>query len=172
MKKILSIVLTLLLVCSLVSVSALAASEDSNAAKVGVYIEAVDEDLSSLYDFSNPNPAKSLVDLSSGQDVFTVGTLQAGATYRTNTYNITKSTIKIGLQSIAGASPHIKVTLYKSSGVSVAVTTMNLPWSSPLSGGTTYVSFTNLDTTYDYYAVIENMDTVQTGTILGIAKQK
>ena len=83
----------------------------------------------------------------------------------------TKSTIKIGLQSLAGASPHIKVTLYKSNGVSVA-TTMNLPWSSPMSGGTTYVSFTNLDTAYNYYAVIQNMDTVQTGTILGIAKQK
>jgi len=41
-----------------------------------------------------------------------------------------------------------------------------------MSGGTTYVSFTNLDTAYNYYAVIQNMDTVQTGTILGIAKQK
>ena len=51
-------------------------------------------------------------------------------------------------------------------------TTMNLPWSSPMSGGTTYVSFTNLDTAYNYYAVIQNMDTAQTGTILGIAKQK
>lgn len=172
MKKMLSIVLSLLLVCSLVPVSAFAASEDQSDAKVGVFIEVVDEDLSSLYDFSTPRRARSLIDLSAGQDTFTVGTLQAGTTYRTNTYSITKSTIKIGLQSLAGASPHIKVTLYKSNGVSVAVTTMDLPWSSPMSGSTTYVSFTNLDTANNYYAVIQNMDTVQTGTILGIAKQK
>ena len=146
--------------------------QDQSTAKVGVFVEVVDEDLSSLYDFSTPRRARSVVDLSAGQDTFTVGTLQANSTYRTNTYSITKSTIKIGLQSIAGASPHIKVTLYKSNGVSVAATTMNLPWSSPMSGGTTYVSFTNLDTAYNYYAVIQNMDTVQTGTILGIAKQK
>ena len=171
MQKILSIVLSLLLVCSLAPISAFAASEDQSTAKVGVFVEVVDEDLSSLYDFSTPRRARSVVDLSAGQDTFTVGTLQANSTYRTNTYSITKSTIKIGLQSLGGASPHIKVTLYKSNGVSVA-TTMNLPWSSPMSGGTTYVSFTNLDTAYNYYAVIQNMDTVQTGTILGIAKQK
>ena len=44
----LSIVLSLLLVCSLVPVSAFAASEDLSDAKVGVFIEVVDEDLSSL----------------------------------------------------------------------------------------------------------------------------
>lgn len=158
MKKILSIVLSLFLVCSLAPISAFAASEDQSTAKVGVFVEVVDEDLSSLYDFSTPRRARSVVDLSAGQDTFTVGTLQANSTYRTNTYSITKSTIKIGLQSLAGASPHIKVTLYKSNGVSVAVTTMNLPWSSPMSGSTTYVSFTNLDTAYNYYAVIQNMD--------------
>lgn len=172
MKKILSIVLSLLLVCSLAPISAFAASEEQSTEKVGVFVEVVDEDLSSLYDFSTPRRARSVVDLSTGQDTFTVGTLQANSTYRTNTYSITKSTIKIGLQSLAGASLHIKVTLYKSNGVSVAATTMDLPWSSPMSGGTTYVSFTNLDTAYNYYAVIQNMDTVQTGTILGIAKQK
>ena len=171
-KIILSIVLSLLLVCSLAPISAFAASEEQSTEKVGVFVEVVDEDLSSLYDFSTPRRARSVVDLSTGQDTFTVGTLQANSTYRTNTYSITKSTIKIGLQSLAGASPHIKVTLYKSNGVSVAATTMDLPWSSPMSGGTTYVSFTNLDTAYNYYAVIQNMDTVQTGTILGIAKQK
>ena len=114
MKKILSIVLSLFLVCSLAPISAFAASEDQSTAKVGVFVEVVDEDLSSLYDFSTPRRARSVVDLSAGQDTFTVGTLQANSTYRTNTYSITKSTIKIGLQSLAGASPHIKVTLYKS----------------------------------------------------------
>lgn len=51
MQKILSIVLSLLLVCSLASISAFAVSEDQSTAKVGVFVEVVDEDLSSLYDF-------------------------------------------------------------------------------------------------------------------------
>ena len=173
MKKALAIVLTLLLAFSLAPISVFATSEDPSEKEVGVFIEVVNEDLSALYGFSNSNYVKSLVDLSAGQDAFTVGALQAGDTYTTNTYSITKSKIRIGLESLSGASPHIKVTLYKSSGVSVAVTTMNLPWSNPASGGTTvYVTFTNLDTAFDYYAVIENMDTVQTGMILGVAKQK
>lgn len=170
MKKIISMILTLVLVCSLFPVSAFAAEENSKA-NVGVVIEVVDEDLPSPYDFSKLNAATSIVDLSEGQDLFTVGRLQAGGTYRTNTYNITKTTIKIGLESYGGASPHIKVTLYKSSGISVAVTTMSLPSSIPMQGRTTYVSFTNLDTSYDYYAVIENIDTGLTGAINGIAKQ-
>lgn len=68
MKKILSIVLSLLLVCSLAPISAFAASEDQSTAKVGVFVEVVDEDLSSLYDFSTPRRARSVVDLSAGQD--------------------------------------------------------------------------------------------------------
>ena len=71
-------------------------------------------------------------------------------------------------KSLAGASPHIKVTLYKSNGESVAVTTMNCP----INGSATYVSFTNLNTTYNYYAVIQKMDTVQTGTIFRRCKAK
>lgn len=86
MQKILSIVLSLLLVCSLAPISAFAASEDQSTAKVGVFVEVVDEDLSSLYDFSTPRRARSVVDLSAGQDTFTVGTLQANSTYRTNTF--------------------------------------------------------------------------------------
>ena len=167
MKKILTIILSLLLVCLMAPVSTFAATEE-----IGVSVEITDDDLSSLYDFSSSYHARSSVNLSAGQNTFTVGTLKAGATYRTNTYNITKSTIKIGLQSLGSASQHIKVTLYKSNGTSVAVTTMNLPWSSALSSGTSYVSFSNLDTSSAYYAVVKNMDTVQTGTILGVAMQK
>ena len=63
------------------------------------------------------------------------------------------------MQSIGGASPHVKVTLYKSSGVSVATSTVNLPWSTPLGGGgSETVTFSNLNSSTNYYAVIENMD--------------
>ena len=76
------------------------------------------------------------------------------------------------MQSIGGASPHVKVTLYKSSGVSVATSTVNLPWSTPLGGGgSETVTFSNLNSSTNYYAVIENMDTVETGTILCVVKQ-
>ena len=74
---------------------------------------------------------KSTEDLSSGSVAFTVGVLDAGEKYTTDTYDISKSKIKVTLQSIGGASPHVKVTLYKSSGVSVATSTVNLPWSTP-----------------------------------------
>lgn len=59
MKKILSIVLSLLLVCSLAPISAFAASEEQSTEKVGVFVEVVDEDLSSLYDFSTPRRAEA-----------------------------------------------------------------------------------------------------------------
>lgn len=55
---------------------------------------------------------KSTVDLSSGSVAFTVGVLDAGEKYTTDTYDISRNKIKVTLQSI-GASPHVKVTLYK-----------------------------------------------------------
>ncbi len=101
-----------------------------------------------------------------------MGVLDAGEKYTTDTYDISKSKIKVTLQSIGGASPHVKVTLYKSSGVSVATSTVNLPWSTPLGGGgSETVTFSNLNSSTNYYAVIENMDTVETGTILCVVKQ-
>lgn len=177
MKKGLRLLSLVFTICCMFPVSVFAA-DDSFATKqgyeqpVGVTIETVNEDFASQYDFSNVSLLSGTVDLSKGTSTFTVGTLNANATYKTNTYSITKNTIKIGLQSILGASEHIKVTLYKSNGVSVAVATLSLPSSSPISGIAKYVSFTNLDPTYDYYAVIRNTDTTQSGSILGVAKQQ
>ena len=128
--------------------------------------------LSTILEESMVESRKSTVDLSSGSVAFTVGVLDAGEKYTTDTYDISKSKIKVTLQSIGGASPHVKVTLYKSSGVSVATSTVNLPWSTPLGGGgSETVTFSNLNSSTNYYAVIENMDTVETGTILCVVKQ-
>ncbi|MCR5293871.1 MAG: hypothetical protein K6E30_01690 [Lachnospiraceae bacterium] len=149
-------------------------NDDQYKIPVGVIVETTEESLLSKYDFSNLSVSsqRSLVDLSQGYSSFTIGMLNSNASYTTDTYSITKSTIKIGLQSFSGASPNIRVTLYKSNGVSVAVSTVSVPWSNPASGSVTYVSFTNLDTSYDYYAIIKNIGSTQSGMLLGVAMQK
>jgi hypothetical protein len=119
-----------------------------------------------------PTPKKrATVDLSQGSSHFTVGTLDANQSYTTDTYKITKTTLKIGLQSITRPSKHIKVVLYKSNGTSVAETTVSLPQVNPIGGSTTYISFTNLSTSNNYYAKIKNTDTATSGNIFGVAKQ-
>ena len=151
-------------------------SVEGKEANVIVTVEHEEKDIFEMYgnvfEESMVESRKSTVDLSSGSVAFTVGVLDAGEKYTTDTYDISKSKIKVTLQSIGGASPHVKVTLYKSSGVSVATSTVNLPWSTPLGGGgSETVTFSNLNSSTNYYAVIENMDTVETGTILCVVKQ-
>ena len=130
------------------------------------------EFLSQEKDMIAVRQARATVDLSDGSSSFTVGVLKGDETYTTDTYEITKTTIDIGLQSIQGSSPYIKVTLYKSTGVSVAEKTVALPASYPTQvGGTVHIKFTNLNTSTKYYAIIENLDTNVTGNILGLTKQ-
>ena len=164
----------LMLACCIFPSTAMAAeSKDTN---VIVTVEHEDQDLFEMYgnvfEERRVGSRRSTVDLSEGQSSFTIGVLDAGEEYTTDTYNITKAKIKVGLQSLGGASPHIKVTLYKSSGVSVGVTTVILPWASIGNGtGGRTVTFSNLDTSTNYYVVIENMDTKATGSIICIVKQ-
>ena len=156
----------LLFACCILPSTAMAV--EGKEANVIVTVEHEEKDIFE----SMVESRKSTVDLSSGSVAFTVGVLDAGEKYTTDTYDISKSKIKVTLQSIGGASPHVKVTLYKSSGVSVATSTVNLPWSTPLGGGgSETVTFSNLNSSTNYYAVIENMDTVETGTILCVVKQ-
>ena len=159
----------LLFACCILPSTAMAV--EGKEANVIVTVEHEEKDIFEMYgnvfEESMVESRKSTVDLSSGSVAFTVGVLDAG-----EKYNISKSKIKVTLQSIGGASPHVKVTLYKSSGVSVATSTVNLPWSTPLGGGgSETVTFSNLNSSTNYYAVIENMDTVETGTILCVVKQ-
>lgn len=178
MKKMLRlIVCTLALVCvfpmSVFAAEPMWEAKENNAAPIGVFVETVEEDLISCYNYSNmPTPKKrATVDLSQGSSHFTVGTLDANQSYTTDTYKITKTTLKIGLQSITRPSKHIKVVLYKSNGTSVAETTVSLPQVNPIGGSTTYISFTNLSTSNNYYAKIKNTDTATSGNIFGVAKQ-
>lgn len=181
MKKILS-VLTLVLSVILVFPIAVFAAENTSESKetetkpVGVIVETVEEEYLPLkYDYSKPRVSmfSSVVSLAGGGKPFDVGTLSTNATYVTDTYSITKGTIKVGFQSVTAPSSHLKVTLCKSSGYSVAAKTISVPWSNIASGSyTTYISFTNLDTASNYYVVVQNMDTVQTGYIFGIAMQQ
>ena len=164
----------LLFACCILPSKAMAV--EGKEANVIVTVEHEEKDIFEMYgnvfEESMVKSRKSTVDLSSGSVAFTVGVLDAGEKYTTDTYDISKSKIKVTLQSIGGASPHVKVTLYKSSGVSVATSTVNLPWSTPLGGGgSETVTFSNLNSSTNYYAVIENMDTVETGTILCVVKQ-
>lgn len=164
----------LLFACCILPSTAMAV--EGKEANVIVTVEHEEKDIFEMYgnvfEESMVKSRKSTVDLSSGSVAFTVGVLDAGEKYTTDTYDISKSKIKVTLQSIGGASPHVKVTLYKSSGVSVATSTVNLPWSTPLGGGgSETVTFSNLNSSTNYYAVIENMDTVETGTILCVVKQ-
>lgn len=116
--------------------------------------------------------ARATVDLAEGSSPFTVGELKGEETYTTDTYEITKTTIDVGLQSLQEYSPHIKVTLYKSTGVSVAEKAVSLPASYPMQvGGTVHIKFTNLNTSTKYYAVIENMGTEMSGNIIGVTRQ-
>ena len=119
----------------------------------------------------NEDGSISITPTASGTTTFTVGKLSAGAYYRTDTYSITKTKIRLVLQSVNGAASHIKVTLYKSSGASVAVATVSLPSTSLMSGTGEAITFTNLNSSLTYYAKIENMDTATTGTIYGNARQ-
>lgn len=172
-KKMLSLFSAIFAILCVFPISAFAAESDPHS--VSVSVEYVEEDLSSQYDFTpfSIAPRRGTVDLSKGNNSFSIGILTASGKYTTSTYSITKGTIRIGLQSLSAASEHIRITLYKSNGSSVATHTVSVPWSNPTTSGiTTYVSFTNLDANLDYYAVIENIDSVQSGSLLGVAMQK
>lgn len=179
MKKMLKLLSLCMAFCYMLSVSVVAMNSnfsigEGERKQVGVMIETVEEKLFLECYRSGASLRRGNVDLSQGNSNFSIGVLEENEVYTTDIYSITKSTIKIGLQSINRASEHIKVTLYKSNGVSVAVATLSLPGTNVAGGVATtkYVSFTNLDSANRYYAVIKNMDTVQTGSIVGIAKQK
>lgn len=174
-KKIsLVLVAAMLVSCTLPSI---AFATESSATNVVATVENDPNiNLFENYDFSplkqRVRSARSTTNLAQGNSSFTVGVLASNSTYTTDTYSISKTQIKLVLQSIAGASPHIEVTLYKSNGTSVAVATASLPWSTPLGGGGGQtITFSNLDAKTNYYAVIKNMDTGSTGTILAVAKQ-
>lgn len=178
MKKMLRLIVCTLALACVFPMSAFAAEpaqgvKENSVAPVGVLVETVAEDLISSYNYSNmPTLAKrTTVDLSEGPSHFTVGALDANKSYTTDTYKITKTTLKIGLQSIARPSSHIKVVLYKKNGTSVAETTISLPQVNPIGGSTTYISFTNLSTANNYYAKIKNIDTATSGSIFAVAKQ-
>lgn len=178
MKKLSKVLVFVIAICCVVPIPAFAAENNvelqlQDEKPVIVSVETVNENLAAKYDYSSvfPLQLRSTVDLSNGISTFGVGNLKANETYTTDTYTITKSKIKIGLQSLSGASEYIKVTLYKSNGSSVATATLSLPWTSISSATTQYVSFDNLDSSKKYYAVIKNMDTVQSGNIIGVAKQ-
>lgn len=170
MKKIISFILAIVLILgNLFSMVAFATDEN----RVGVVIEH-NVKIEPIQTNSEQNMIKSTrgnIDLSDGTTTFTVGKLSAGAYYRTDTYSITKTKIRLVLQSVNGAASHIKVTLYKSSGASVAVATVSLPSTSLMSGTGEAITFTNLNSSLTYYAKIENMDTSTTGTIYGNARQ-
>ena len=167
MKKMLRLIVCTLALACVFPMSAFAAEpaqgvKENSVAPVGVLVETVAEDLISSYNYSNmPTLAKRT----------TVGALDANKSYTTDTYKITKTTLKIGLQSIARPSSHIKVVLYKKNGTSVAETTISLPQVNPIGGSTTYISFTNLSTANNYYAKIKNIDTATSGSIFAVAKQ-
>lgn len=177
MKKVWARLLCIVLVLIYCVLPSTAMAIEGKEANVVVTVEHEEKDIFEMYgnvfEESMVQRRKSTVDLSTGGIAFTVGVLDAGEKYTTDTYNISKSKIKVTLQSIAGASPHVKVTLYKSSGVSVATSTVSLAWSTPMGGGggSEVVTFSNLISSTNYYVVIENIDTVATGTILCVVKQ-
>lgn len=149
---------------------------EGKGANIIVTVEYEGKDIFEMYDNileeSMVESRKGTVDPSSGSVVFTVGVLDAGKKYTTDTYDISRSKIKVTLQSIGGALPHAKVTLYKGPGAGVATGTVNLLWSIPLGGGgNETVVFSNLNSSTSYYVAVENMDTIETGTILCIVKQ-
>ena len=80
--------------------------------------------------------------------------------------------MSFSLTSYDAASPNVRVRLYKENGSSVAVSTVSLVKSSLLGGRAAIINFTNLDSTSNYYAVISNIDTGETGNILGYVRQK
>ena len=130
----------LLFACCILPSTAMAV--EGKEANVIVTVEHEEKDIFEMYgnvfEESMVESRKSTVDLSSGSVAFTVGVLDAGEKYTTDTYDISKS----------------------------------LPWSTPLGGGgSETVTFSNLNSSTNYYAVIENMDTVETGTILCVVKQ-
>ena len=71
------------------------------------------------------------------------------------------------------AAKHLKVTLYKSgTSVSVAESTLSLPTANPAGGSTgKAITFTNLTSANNYYAIIKNVDTITTGYISGLVKK-
>ena len=171
MKKFVSMILAVVMIVSCTVVTAFA-SDGGDC--VGVQVQYVDyEQFSELGNEMATKTRASVVDLSSGDDFFSAGVLDAKETYITSTYNITKTTMKFSLTSYDAASPHIEVTLYKSSnGSSVAVKTVSLVKSSLIGGKAAIIEFTNLDTTVDYYAGIKNIDTGESGNIKGYVGQK
>lgn len=156
--------------CIFFSFSAFAAEEKG----VSVSVE-YNENLNILKEMGEmPKHAiaqKGYVDLSDGNDYFTIGKLDASEAHTTDTYGITKSKIRINLQSLQSASPHIKVTLYKPSGTSVATTTVSVPVISSTGDGGKTITFSNLDSAFDYYAIIANMDSKESGNLIGMASQ-
>ena len=172
MKKTLRLVVTVCSLCLILAVPAYAAFDANQS--VGILIDDVDGHLidDSEFALEASDRASSSIDLSNGADSFIVGTLGANATYKTNTYKSSNGRIKILLESYSKASNHIKITLYKSTGTSVAEATLSVPASNPAgTGGAKSVTFTNLSATTNYYAVIKNIDTVESGSLIGLAKK-
>lgn len=167
MKKILLSFLSVVLIfCSTVSILAYA-DEDP---EVGVIVE---------YNVDNPffeftptaNNRSGLVDLSQGSHSFSISSLEYNESYRTSTYDITKTSIKVAMQSLGNPSPHVRVTLYKSTGVSVAQKTVSLPAGS-LGSGSVRLTFTNLVSSQNYYIVFTNVNEHTTSTLVCLVSQK
>lgn len=172
-KKRIGIILMTLALCCVFAVPTLAADVTIES-PVGVFVEYVEEDglLVSSSTFGTTRTPE-VTDLSTGSVTYSAGVLEAGATYTSGPYSITKQTIKIGFHSMIRPSYHIRVTLYRTtSSYDVAVSTITIPVSSAMQPISTYVNFTNLNTNYDYYFVIENIDSKQSGLITGNVSQK
>ena len=173
-KKTLSLVLTIALILSMAIFPVSAQEIDS---EVAVSVEYCEEDNFHLLFQAADVPVRgrsSIVDLSAGSDLVTVGSIASSASWTSSTYRITKTSIVINLQSLYQATKSIQVDLYRSDTNSdVATKVVSINASSPLnSTSTTKVTFSNLRSTYTYYIVITNLDTAATPTILATIKQK
>ncbi|MBQ9839786.1 MAG: hypothetical protein IJO56_09910 [Oscillospiraceae bacterium] len=173
MKKTLSLVLSIALILSMAVFPVSAHEVDS---EVVVSVEYCEEDNFYLLFQETDVPIRgrsSVVDLSAGSDLVTVGSIASSASWTSSTYKITKTSIVINLQSLYQATKSIQVDLYRSDTNSdVATKVVSINASSPLnSTSTTKVTFSNLRSTYTYYIVITNLDTAATPTILATVKQ-
>lgn len=179
MKKVFSLGVVICALCCLFTISAFAVNESTDN-EVGIIIEDVSEHLINNPYLLEANPyinhanrAATVINLNSQTDTLYIGTMSANATYTTNIYNTPNGKIKIALESYSHAAKHLKVTLYKSgTSVSVAESTLSLPTANPAGGSTgKAITFTNLTSANNYYAIIKNVDTITTGYISGLVKK-
>lgn len=99
-------------------------------------------------------------------DSFEVGVLTPNQTYQTSAYDFTKSTIKVGMQSLNSPSKYVKVTLKRIDGTVLGAKIVTVPKGVPLMApGIVTVTFSNV-IAGRHMILIQNLNTENTGYLL------